>query len=111
MNLTKLFSTASVHWLSTGNILNRVIGIKDEIGVFSQIAKPHSFYNAGHELAMEYFAYVPKIFEKYFLHLDQWFSTFFWHVDHLYLKKTYLTDHFAMLTPHEQLVETVLHIG
>jgi len=71
VNLTKLFSTASVHWLSTGNILNRVIGIKDEIGVFSQIAKPHSFYNAGHELAMEYFAYVPKIFEKYFLHLDQ----------------------------------------
>jgi len=30
-------------------------------------------------------------------------------MDHL-LKK-YPMDHFAMLTPHEQLVETVLHIG
>jgi len=30
-------------------------------------------------------------------------------MDHLF--KKYPMDHFAMLTPHEQLVETVLHIG
>jgi len=27
------------------------------------------------------------------------------------LSKKYLMDHFAMLAPHEQLVETVLRIG
>jgi len=33
----------------------------------------------------------------------------FWSMDHLLQK--YPMDHFAMLTAHEQLVETVLHIG
>ena len=41
--------------------------------------------------------------------LAQWFSTFFdpWTI----FSGKYPMDHFPMLAPHEQLVETVLHIG
>jgi len=39
-------------------------------------------------------------------------SQTFWPIDHLFFKKVgYSTDHFILLTSHEQLVETVLHIG
>jgi len=34
---------------------------------------------------------------------------FFWPMDHLFFKKC-PTDHFAMPTPHQQLVATALHI-
>jgi len=42
--------------------------------------------------------------------VNQWFSPFLAH-DMGHLFKKYPMDHFAMLTPREQLVETLLHIG
>jgi len=41
--------------------------------------------------------------------LGQWLSTLFGPLD-VFLKK-YPMDHYAMLTPHEQLDEIVMHIG
>jgi len=40
---------------------------------------------------------------------DGWFSNFF--VPWTIFLKIYPMDHFATMTPHEQIVETVLHIG
>jgi len=41
--------------------------------------------------------------------VQQWFSTFFGPCTTL--TNIYLIDYFAMLTPHEQLVKTILYIG